>query len=452
MHDLIPEICDIIFAFCTYAECDMERYSVGYCQTNSLVVLTRVCRRWRAMVINNPSLWTRIHVCPVTFDTFRACLWLERSANMPLQVTICQTFNGVDSDSISNTRMPLMHQFIPYFDRIQTFKARLGRRILPVIFPPFELIDMPLLEEMHLLTDEKPYYDMTLGVFLAPKLQTLVVRDITPFVDALACVLPNVQTLTVKECPSWKSPQTFHKMLASCVRLRTCSIAFPSNGWYVTFAPMAFPELESLSLEWPLEFSLFGIFGSLRAPKLRSLRISDRARERPLPSFITSFLRHLIQSTTGLTSLAVKGCNLSSQDDALRVLQECKALQTLEIVNCHRADHFLIPLTPTNPHDIATWVCRSLTYVAITGLEDTDVRPLVNFARSRSDRRSMILEQGGRYLEELALDVNIYNLTRQARILMLSGLLGIYKFLNIVGPFGELFNSQVSIGPFGYVG
>jgi hypothetical protein len=131
------------------------------------------------------------------------------------------------------------------------------------------------------------------------------------------------------------------------------------------------------------------------------------------------------------------GCNLLTQEEAFLFLREAKFLERLEILYCKRGDRFLAPLTPPNPLDTRKWICPKLTHVTISGIQNTDVRPIVNFARSRSDRQVKIPE-GAKFLKELALDSNLFDLTRQLRLLMLSGLLSLHPHLHIMGPFGEL--------------
>jgi hypothetical protein len=133
------------------------------------------------------------------------------------------------------------------------------------------------------------------------------------------------------------------------------------------------------------------------------------------------------------------GCKLT-QEEALLFLQEANFLERLEILYCKRGDRFLVPLTPSTPLDTRRWICPKLTHVTISGIQNTDVRPIVNFARSRSDRQAKILE-GGKFLKELALDSNLFDLNRQLRLLMLSGLLGLHPHLYIMGSFGELLST-----------
>jgi len=89
-----------------------------------------------------------------------------------------------------------------------------------------------------------------------------------------------------------------------------------------------------------------------------------------------------------------------------------------------RGDRFIILLTRPIPLETRKWICPKLTHVTVSGIQDTDVRPIGNFARSRSDGQAKIPE-GGKLLKKLAPDGDLLDLTRQLRLLMLSGLLGL---------------------------
>lgn len=442
MRHLIPEICHIIFAFCADEPCNLDCVPLDNdpFETCFPILLSHVCRRWRTMVLRNPALWTNIHVRPMTMDTFRARLWLDRSANMPLQVTICPSQlrkMSWDMRSICTTIIPIIHQFVPHLLRIKSFKTNLGTQVLPILFPQGKMVQMPVLQDLSLFIDDPSVETSSLGQLNAPNCSSLHVRDTTPLANVLDPVFPSLHALTIDHCSSWKFPSTFPETLAKCTQLRSCTITFPSDLFFVALEPIVLPGLVELSLEWPFLFEPSSIFCALRAPNLQSLRLSHLSPNLILPQHTISALKGLIQSATGLKHLIIMGCNLLTQEEAFLFLREAKFLERLEILYCKRGDRFLAPLTPPNPLDTRKWICPKLTHVTISGIQNTDVRPIVNFARSRSDRQVKIPE-GAKFLKELALDSNLFDLTRQLRLLMLSGLLSLHPHLHIMGPFGEL--------------
>ena len=299
---------------------------------------------------------------------------------------------------------------------------------------------MPVLQDLSLLIDDPVVETSLLGQLDVPNCSSLHVRDTTPLADVLDPVFPSLHALTIDYCSSWKFPGTFPDTLAKCTRLCSCTITFSSDLFFVALEPIVLPELVELSLEWPFSFEPSSLFRALRAPKLQVLRLSHLSPNLILQQHTISALRGLVQSATGLKHLIIMGCKLLSQEEAFLFLQEANFLERLEILYCKRGDRFLVPLTLPNALDTRRWICPKLTHVTISGIQSTDVRPIVNFAKSRSDRQAKVPE-GGKFLKELALDSNLFDLNHQFRLLMLSGLFGLHPHLHIMGSFGELLST-----------
>ncbi|KAF4615105.1 hypothetical protein D9613_003138 [Agrocybe pediades] len=455
MRELIPELCDIIFAYCAPDECAFECNETPNCDYDRRypLLLANVCRRWRTMVMGNPSLWTTLHLRPTTHadsEIRRMSLFLRHSEILPLKATICPSYiprTGWDAKVISIAVLPLLRSLLPELGRIVSLKTHLQMEILPVLFPAESRVHMPLIEHLHLLIDDQYINTASLGIISAPRLRHLHVRDATPLVGVLADVLPHLHSLVIAGCEHWKCARAFPRLLSMCTDLRSCTITFPSNLFFSDVEPIVLPELVYLSLEWPFLFEPSPIFRALRAPKLRSLRIAHRSRQLVLPPQILLSLKDLVQSAQLLSELVISGCNVLTQDEAASLLQEAKSLRKLEIIGCQRGDRFLVPLTPSHTSLASTWVCPMLEHVKIAGLQDSDVRPVISFMRSRtlgmphtynicvnSPDRSQY-----RFLSEVDLDIHSPTLSRQGRLLMLSGLFGMQYFLTIIGPYGNLF-------------
>lgn len=390
---LPPEISALVFAFCPQAP----------------LVLAQVCTRWRTLVLSNPTLWTRIppnaHALP---------LWLERSANLPLDITV---------DAGERT---LLRRFCPYLHRIQSLSLRLTCDMLPVLFGTS--VRLPCLRALELLVADPARERAPAGVLVAPKLESLHVRDMTLLSDSLGGSLGTIRSLTIQDCGSWRHPRLFAPLLASCVQLQTCAITFPLSLLLPDTDPIVLPQLRTLTLEWPYLFDPVPLFRALRAPQLRTLRLVHRALQLCLPPHVLGSLGGLVRSAPLLRDLSLQGCHRTAYAEARAFLADCRALERLALVSCQLAERFLAPLTPDDPTD-ADLLCPRLTHVTVAELRDADVRPIVRFARVRT-------------LTELALHAEFYSLSRYARLLMLSGLLGLQSTVNIVGPFGELLDAQ----------
>ncbi|KAG9075793.1 hypothetical protein FRC06_009885, partial [Ceratobasidium sp. 370] len=85
IHKLPAEILGTIFIFCARL-CDNskgEPYGPYACQT----AVSAVCRRWRAVALGTPQLWSRVMLDdPVPWD--RSALYLSRSGTVPLDIEI----------------------------------------------------------------------------------------------------------------------------------------------------------------------------------------------------------------------------------------------------------------------------------------------------------------------------------------------------------------------------
>ncbi|KAF9473781.1 hypothetical protein BDN70DRAFT_925004 [Pholiota conissans] len=441
MRTLLPEICDIIFAYCSFTECGLPCASADDESLDRVapLVLTRVCRRWRTLVVGNPTLWTRVHVRPCALDPIRVRLWLARSAALPLQVTICHEFvrnQAWDASSINTMTVSLVQELLPHLHRIQVLRTQLAFDTLPTLVNADGLINMRLLEQLDLLIDEPngifvPYP----GMLLAPKLKDIRVRDITLLLRVFSDrALRTIESLTIEGCTVWMYPDFFPHLLSTCAQLRTCNLTFPNSLFFPSMQTIELPALISLSLEWPYLFDPTILFGALRAPNLHSLRLVHQTRQLGLPANLLASLRPLAQSTPALRDLTVEGCSLIAPNEAYALLAECRALERLSILHCRRSDRFLAPLTPPQPAPSGSdseWVCPHLTYVELGGLQDADVRHVVSFARSRAEREDEPRRGGGTYLKELALQTELYSLPRQARLVMLSGLLDIRRRVDI---------------------
>ncbi len=330
-------------------------------------MLCRVSTLWRALTINSPNLWTTIHVRPLSSDILGARLWLERSANLPLRINICAADEGWLSRRIM---VPLLQQFLPYCHRIQSFNTTLALDILPSLFGKAACLRMPNLEELQLLVDDIIVTDFAFGGLFAPRLQRLHVRDITLLHQSIGGCLSKLTTLTIEYSPAWSTPQIFPRLLASCVQLRTCHLAFPYTVRFAALAPIELPELYTLTLEWHYLFHAADIFSALRAPKLHTLRLVHRSIHLALSEHTLASLCALAQSAPALHNLTVEGCHLPRAPEVHALLSACRALERLSIVRCGVGERFLAPLTPAlvRKHErergtARAWLCPRLTHV-----------------------------------------------------------------------------------------
>ncbi|KAF9052804.1 hypothetical protein BJ165DRAFT_803215 [Panaeolus papilionaceus] len=265
-RSLLPEICDIIFAYCCHPVCNLTCDQDNISESGPLI-LSAVCRRWRAIVLNNPTLWTTLHhhlLVPTASNKLK--LWLERSASLALVFTACPVVAQVYE--AATDVMPLIHRMAPHFHRIKYFKSYLAAGFLPLFFS----IPMPALEELVLFVNEMSYRNppfdasVPLGLLEAPNLRVLHVYDLTLMQTAIAPVLPCLKSLVIDANTSWTTPwlrpQTFPSLLAQCIFLQSCTINFHPDSDFTFHAldPITLPQLETLNVCWPKTFDPSSFF------------------------------------------------------------------------------------------------------------------------------------------------------------------------------------------------
>ncbi|KAG1868633.1 hypothetical protein F4604DRAFT_1927166 [Suillus subluteus] len=143
----------------------------GYTLPNSKsppMLFTRICRRWREIATDMPSLWCRLsmNINHATSRNWRQAVfcydsWFKRTRGRPLSLEIM---------CIKNDTTDLRSLFQPYVSQISSLKITFDKAVAPEIL----LNDLPALQELRV--------DISRDV---------VVKDR----DTLACILPRISRL-----------------------------------------------------------------------------------------------------------------------------------------------------------------------------------------------------------------------------------------------------------------
>ncbi|KII86715.1 hypothetical protein PLICRDRAFT_43360 [Plicaturopsis crispa FD-325 SS-3] len=107
-----------------------------------ILVITRVCRRWRAIALALPSLWTALDIVGGSEkDIYRLHLWFQRSRSRPVNVRLAKwSLSGYAEDALAIRRA-----MEPYSSRI--------RQLSVVSFGGFEVV---LSRKKEILPTEEP--------------------------------------------------------------------------------------------------------------------------------------------------------------------------------------------------------------------------------------------------------------------------------------------------------
>lgn len=102
-----PEVWSAIFVQCLPTE-----ISTLAEVTKAPILIGRVCRLWRTISISTPALWSSIYICHTPQRASKPSLpaikiWLTRSGNLPLSISLNQNLSMVPSNELLNLLISL---------------------------------------------------------------------------------------------------------------------------------------------------------------------------------------------------------------------------------------------------------------------------------------------------------------------------------------------------------
>jgi hypothetical protein len=259
------EVLSQIFVHCLPPETDHFQVS----QKLAPIVLTRICRRWRDIVVNMPSLWCRLFVTIRPWQRVSPWydLWLMRSRERPISLAI-----HCFPDSSANLRS-LLH---PYSTRISSLQIILDDDTIAL--PKLLFKHFPALQEITLEWRRGSYesYDETAIVQFISRLPCSL-RDLrlqgimaNPFSFSTCNVwahLTNVK-ITVHRL------HEFIQLLQLCPNLSSLDIGLSYQSAVAQpLEPFSHANLQSLSIACPRLWSTSrpDLFNALTLPNLRVL-------------------------------------------------------------------------------------------------------------------------------------------------------------------------------------
>ncbi|KAG1747955.1 uncharacterized protein EDB91DRAFT_51716 [Suillus paluster] len=125
-------------------------------QLEAPVMLTAVCRRWREVAVDTPSLWCKIHVPIVSRDhwegqAFCCHSWLKRSRGLPLSLSL--KCDADDSTKLRGLLQPYVDQISSLHIHIHTFRDADEPDVL--------LEDLTALQDLTIVVEDRDLvYDM----------------------------------------------------------------------------------------------------------------------------------------------------------------------------------------------------------------------------------------------------------------------------------------------------
>ncbi|KAJ7215131.1 hypothetical protein B0H12DRAFT_1154905 [Mycena haematopus] len=235
---------------------------------DSPILLTQICRVWRAIAMETPALWRAISLpdpdpdIPFADQAFLSGAWLSRSRGCPISVS---WFNP---DDFTMSRVAeVLHAMVPYRARLEHLGYnRVSHSQLRSIEGP-----MPLLRSLDLALHGQDGRPNTKISFLeAPLLRTVLLNAYA--VEIIMLPWAQLTSLALHGI----FPEECVPILQHTSNLVHCELALLEDSDDENVPDVTLPFLESLTLTHILEDnSVTGYLQTLTVPALRRLRVPE---------------------------------------------------------------------------------------------------------------------------------------------------------------------------------
>ncbi|KAK1228495.1 hypothetical protein PQX77_008474 [Marasmius sp. AFHP31] len=348
--------------------------------TEAPLLLTTVCRSWRAVAISTPTLWNAVQIRlpsvmrhDLSDDSFKGLverrlegtkLWLERSGSLPLSIHFDARF---DCPCVSRASMreeweranPLIGDSMARFVRLLiSYHPRTRNVSFHVPAPVLRYEDLPnshpfyrqleTLEISRSFGEVRPENDLISRLLRTPTLRSLHLHDELIFDKLYLPIRFHALTRLVVTSSTYSliELETALNLLRCCSHtLQTCSLDLACHSAPTSWPPMAEGPLELPCLKYLIirfreqafSVSATPLFRSLAAPELKEIEVHSLVPQDPeeidnmdISSFLLEFVKRsgcdLILASLSL-SIFVSG------EDVAQLLETLPVLTTLKVVS-----------------------------------------------------------------------------------------------------------------------
>ncbi|KAJ7635837.1 hypothetical protein DFH06DRAFT_1479106 [Mycena polygramma] len=391
------------------------------------LLLGRVCRAWRAISLSTPVLWSAVHVAVKRNPTDEAAeklrVWLQRSGDYPLSISIVTVYGPDEPDSAS------------IVDIIRTYSRRLKALVMSSGSGAHSILsnppDLAVLEVLHILghspsTDSE---DLQLLSKL-PNLHDLSLRyGWTDEVSIPPCSWARFTNLSLESETEFFNLDVSQLMelVAQCVNLSSCRLSFPSfdnNGPDPTSAlkHITLAHLGSLSMTGRLEldagFNMAKILDALSLPALGELKVVEKDSGPVEYSSSVSDLLLTIDNLVVRSSCALRQLSIHSHFGEAQAIIQCLLLhgRTLTRLELERSVTYgqarvssdLSPVLAALTITATSALCPTLRNLCIANFDSTAESPFI--ARALIESRCSLAVPGVSRLESADLVFLAYTL------------------------------------------
>ncbi|KAL5485868.1 hypothetical protein ACEPAI_6911 [Sanghuangporus weigelae] len=382
------------------------------------LLLTHVCRRWRAVGSETPELWTTLHLNNPALRRKNVLplldLWLQRSGSWPLDIDVdisildgvVRNLNLGDYRRKQNVYRTLMAVIIPHKRRIHSLQGTLPMSIATDLgfdeMMSLEVLDLVGISEM---TASSQPLALDLPEQL-PKLTVLSLENVGLIQQSLyrQHQLSRLELSEMRN-PFWMNCGTAVEILRQLPNLHTAYIGLnrPNDlALPLMTTRLEVPKLRFLYVSWDswdTELDARPFFDSICAPKLKRLALRGGAETQ---TGIWDVLLRFIEASghPPLTHLAIG--DMGATDPCL--LEVLRATPTLTHLT---VNHALV--TPPvlralvwDPQRGDSQLVPRLKSIRLGGCEDFEDADIIPVLESRVSRSGRLLE-GVSQLEEVVL-------------------------------------------------
>ncbi|CAA7270874.1 unnamed protein product [Cyclocybe aegerita] len=289
----------------------------------SRLLLGAICKRWRQITWETPSLWSTIHVNLDTCQPHVELLsqWLRRSGQLPLSIRIssnadCIRFSMVEppfsvlnqySSRWSNLNISLPFAFLPFLSRSGTSSSNLKTL---TILPPVD-------------SDDK-LADQGKGVFKLsngdPHPDTISIRGLSfnaVHVDWSNVTDVHFEGITLLDCMC---------LFKQASRLIKCSITTEDDGSILHFdTPLIHPSIAHLIIVFSLWDTPDDLFDRISLPALTEMDFTVRQSD------YDSFISLIERSSCILSSLSITNQKPPTAEDLANLLWTTSSLENFAL-------------------------------------------------------------------------------------------------------------------------